>query len=189
MTPREYSPPILSIIFNVLGTLTLIGAVFCLGESVSTAIIAALIGIVSFGIAQAIDFLAQTAHSTDRLCRLFETSFSSRLKNIEDRLGPPASSTVRADSTALPSEPPKATLSPVAPTETVAPEQHEFFRSIDGVNSGPYSLQEMRQFRNEERIDDDTLIFRNGDKEWRPVGQFAEIVSKDEPGHPPPSAC
>jgi len=81
---------------------------------------------------------------------------------------------------ARPKPPPIPPASPIVASE---PERHEYFRSINGTNSGPYTLREMRQFRKNGRIDDGTLIFREGESEWRPVGEFAEIVSEKPTDH------
>lgn len=73
--------------------------------------------------------------------------------------------------------------SPVAPTpvpllrpvQPVAATTPRYYFSSDGVDSGPYSLEEMRRFRQSGRLTDETLVFREGDKERQPTTMFSEI--------------
>jgi hypothetical protein len=73
-TTSEYKTPILSTIFLVFGVLAIIGAVLSALFSPTTAVMLAIAGIIYFGFAQVIDYLGRTAHSTDRLCTVLESS-------------------------------------------------------------------------------------------------------------------
>jgi hypothetical protein len=61
---------------------------------------------------------------------------------------------------------------PVQPAAAAAP---RYYFSSDGVDSGPHSLEEMRRHRQSGRLTDETLVFREGDKEWQPATMFSEI--------------
>ena len=53
-----------------------------------------------------------------------------------------------------------------------------YFFSVDGKDSGPHSLMEMRQFRASGILSDETLVVRLGDKEWQPAYMFTEFLPK-----------
>lgn len=146
----KYERPILTSIFYVLGVLALIGAVPCLFESFVAAVTVAAAGIIYFGIGQAVDYLARTAHSTDRLCTLFETSVSDRLKSIENSLS--ASS-----------------------PESSQPSKGYFF-STDGQQQGPVSASDLRSMRKDGLIADDTPVLREGESEWRRFLDFLALT-------------
>ena len=50
-----------------------------------------------------------------------------------------------------------------------------YFFSVDGEDSGPHSLEEMRRFRESGSLTDETLVIRLGDKEWQPASMFTEL--------------
>jgi hypothetical protein len=58
------------------------------------------------------------------------------------------------------------------------PISRSYFFSLDGKDSGPYSLEEMRLFRRSGTVSDETLVVRLGDSEWQPASMFAEITFK-----------
>jgi len=60
---------------------------------------------------------------------------------------------------------------PPAPNPTPKP----YFVSIDGKDSGPYSLEEVRQLRKVGKLTDETLVIRQGDSEWQAASMFPEI--------------
>ena len=67
---------------------------------------------------------------------------------------------------------------PIPPSQAVPdslPILRPYFFSVDGKDSGPYSLDEMRQFRKSGKLTDETLVIRQGDGEWQPVSMFTEI--------------
>jgi hypothetical protein len=92
-----------------------------------------LTGIIYFGIAQVIDYLGRTAHSTDRLCTMMETSILHQLKSIESRLSSDAFllSVWRA---------PSHTSSQAIRPGTV------FYFTTDGSKQGPFTAADMRDF-------------------------------------------
>jgi hypothetical protein len=149
----KYERPILTSIFYILGVLALIGAVFCFSQSFVTAVIVAVAGVIYFGIGQAVDYLARTAHSTDRLCTLFETSVSERLRNIESSL-----STVPASGSTA-SQPAK-----------------RYFFSTDGQQQGPVSAADLRSMRKDGLIADDTPVLREGEMQWLRFRDFLALT-------------
>ena len=56
------------------------------------------------------------------------------------------------------------------------PVSRSYFFSLDGKDSGPYSLDEMRLFRRSGTVSDETLVVRLGDSEWQPASMFTEIT-------------
>jgi len=77
----------------------------------------------------------------------------------------------------------RKTAPPVQPTPTTppqpvaseAPASRPYFFSVDGKNSGPHSLEEMRWFHKSGKLTDETLVIRQGDAEWQPAIMFPEI--------------
>ena len=146
----KYKRPILTSIFNILGMLALIGAVLCLFQSFDAGVTVAVAGVIYFGIGQAVDYLARTAHSTDRLCTLFETSVADRLRSIESSLS--------ASSSAA-SQPTKA-----------------YYFSTDGQQQGPVSATDLRGMRKDGLIADDTPVLRDGETQWRTFQDFLALT-------------
>ena len=128
--------PILMSIFYVLGFVALIAAIPCAFESASLAIAVALCGIVYFGIGQAVQYLARTANSTERLCTILETSITERLRSIESR-----------------------STSPVAPT-TLPSSKVRYYYSTDGQEQRPVDSNDLRMMRKDGLITDDTPVLR-----------------------------
>ncbi|HEU5070434.1 MAG TPA: DUF4339 domain-containing protein [Verrucomicrobiae bacterium] len=65
-----------------------------------------------------------------------------------------------------------------APAKTLKPKAthtYSYFYSVDGTDSGPHSLGQMLAFRHSGTIADDTLVVREGDKEWRMLSEFPEL--------------
>ena len=158
----KYERPILTSIFYALGGLALIGAVICLATSLTEGITIALIGIIYFGIAQAVDYLARAAHSTDRLCTILETSITERLKSIESSLSPATPLTVRIDST-----PPPRSI----PTR----QQAAYYFSADGTQQGPLAASDLKNMRKDGLIADDTPVLREGESQWRAYRDCLEL--------------
>ena len=50
-----------------------------------------------------------------------------------------------------------------------------YFFSVDGKDSGPHSLDEMRRFRKSGKLTDETLVIRQGDADWATASMFPEI--------------
>jgi uncharacterized membrane protein YhaH (DUF805 family) len=69
------------------------------------------------------------------------------------------------------------TAAPQPPQPAPAPPSasQSYFLSVDGKDSGPHSLDEMRRLRQAGRLTDDTLVFRQGDQGWQPASKFSEI--------------
>lgn len=51
-----------------------------------------------------------------------------------------------------------------------------YFYSLEGGQSGPFSSEEVRELRASGVINDTTLIFKNGDTEWRKFSEFSEFA-------------
>jgi hypothetical protein len=99
---NDYKTPILSSVFNILGALVLAGAVLWVilgivvaGDSrsalallpaIGVALALVLTALIYFGVAQAIDYLGRTAHSTNRLCKLIEKSVVRHIQSIDTRI-------------------------------------------------------------------------------------------------------
>jgi len=134
--------PILTSIFYVLGALALIGAIFCAVESVPLGIAVAIAGIIYFGIGQAVDYLARTADSTERVCTLL-VSIKERLQAIEHG----------------------SAASPVAPT-TLSSSKVRYYYSSDGEQQGPVDATDLRMLRKDGLVTDDTPVLREGETAW-----------------------
>src|ERR1017187_5711440 len=61
------------------------------------------------------------------------------------------------------------------PQPVPKPVSRSYFFSLDGKDSGPYSVDEMRLFRRSGTVSDETLVVRLGDSEWQPASVFTEI--------------
>jgi len=198
---KNYKTPILTWIFGFAGVLDLLGAIVFMmishsrdAESsptlVPTYIIAlAMIssGVVCLGIAQAIDFLGRTAHSTEdlcvlveesqpqvtsaqtalaiqRLCTLIETSVVSKIQSIEQRLSSSTPILVQLDKIPASTPPPDT------------PKTVKYYYSTDGTQQGPYTASELKEYRSNGVIADKTSVFRKGDSEWRTFRDFPELT-------------
>ena len=79
-----------------------------------------------------------------------------------------------------PPEPPAAPRpapAPPVPPPSPAPQpaSRPYFVSIDGKDSGPHSLDEVRKLRKVGKLTDETLVIRQGDSEWQAASMFPEI--------------
>jgi GYF domain 2 len=50
-----------------------------------------------------------------------------------------------------------------------------YYYTTGGVEAGPFTLAEIRRHQNNGTIDGDTFIFKEGDREWRPLSHFVEL--------------
>ena len=162
-TTSEYKTPILSTIFSVFGVLALLGALLSILFSPTTAVMLAIAGIIYFGFAQVIDYLGRTAHSTDRLCTILESSVVQHIKSIESRLSSTTPFHVRMDS--VPAAPPPRSTRPGA----------VYHYAADGAQQGPFTAADMQDFRAASVITDDTPVFRDGETQWRTLRDFPEV--------------
>ena len=64
---------------------------------------------------------------------------------------------------------------PLPPAPSPQPAPRSYFLSIDGKDSGPYSLDEVRKLRQIGKLTDETLVIRQGDSEWQAASMFPEI--------------
>jgi len=154
-----YKPPILTSIFRILGVLTLVlGAPAGLLLSTESAtpgvelMLLSFIGcVIYFGMAQAVDYLARTAYSTDRLCTILETTIVERLRAIESNHS-----------------------APVAPAAATAPGKVGYYYSTDGTQQGPVDANDLKLMHRDGLVTDDTPVLREGDSEWR---RFRDYVT------------
>ena len=169
---NDYKSPILSSVFNILGALVLGGAAFWVilgiimgGESRSTLALLPAIGIalaliltalIYFGVAQAIDYLGRTAHSTNLLCKLIETSVVRHIQKIETRISSTTPICVRIDQ----------------PKE----EKARYHFTANGTQEGPLTAAEMRDFCESGVISISTQVFRDGDSYWRTFEHYPELA-------------
>ena len=168
---NDYKTPILSSVFNILGALVLLGALLCvvlpiamagrsdlplaLVPAIGVALAMVLTALIYFGIAQAIDYLGRTAHSTHRLCHLIETTVVRRIQSIESRLDSSMPIRVRVDQ-----------------------DKARFYHNLDGKQEGPFTEAEMRDLRESGVITVTTPVFCEGDAQWRTFLDFPDLVRK-----------
>lgn len=200
---KDYKTPILSHIFGINGAILIVGAIAWLvlginnaGEVRSSLTLLPVIsiglgmlssGVICFGIAQVIDFLGRTAHSTEhlcglveesqpevtsaqtalaiqRLCTLIETSVVSKIQSIEQRLSSSTPILVQLDKSPASTPPPDT------------PKTVKYYYSTDGTQQGPYTASELKEHRSNGVIADKTSVFRKGDSEWRTFRDFPELT-------------
>jgi hypothetical protein len=157
---KTHETPILTRVLRIFGWATLIigaisGVVICANDSMSagiTIIIGSIFaGIIYIGIAQAVDYLARTAFSTNRLCTILETSITERLRAIEN-----------------------SSYMPVAPT-TSSTSKVGYFYSTDGSQQGPVDAADLRMMRKDSLVADDTPVLREGETEWRTFKDYLAL--------------
>jgi hypothetical protein len=157
---KTHETPILTRVLRIFGWATIIigvitGAVICatqsLGEGVTIIIGSVFAGIIYIGIAPAVDYLARTAHSTDRLCTILETSLTERLRAIEN-----------------------SSYTPVTPTTSSA-SKAGYYYSTDGSQQGPVDSNDLRLMRKDGLIADDTLVLREGETAWRTLRDYLAL--------------
>ena len=179
---KSYKTPILSSVFYFLGSLVLLGAllwvvvgIILAGETRSALPLLPAIGValalvfaalIYFGVAQAIEYLGRTAHSTNRLCTLIETTLGQRIQSIEQRLSSATPILVRMDN-----------ISTAAPSSG-ARGGAVYHYSTDGTLEGPFTATELKKFRSDGVITDDTQVFREGDSQWRAYREFPDFVRR-----------
>ena len=85
--------------------------------------------------------------------------------------------TLEATKPPEPPAPSRSTQASPVPPPSPAPQpvSRLYYVSIDGKDSGPYSLDEVRQLRKVGKLTDETLVIRQGDSEWQAVSMFPEI--------------
>ena len=132
------------------------GVVICIVESLSEGIVLGFAsffaGIIYLGIGQAVDYLARTAHSTDRLCTILETSIMERLRAIEN-------------SNSTPVAPPISSSSKMG-----------YYYSTDGTQQGPVDASDLRLLRKDGLVTDDTPVLREGDSQWRRFRDYLALT-------------
>jgi hypothetical protein len=157
---KTHETPILTRVLFIFGALTAIGAVIvgvilCVSDSVSAGFIVisggVFAGIIYIGIGQAVDYLARTAFSTDRLCIILETSITERLRAIES-----------------------SSYTPVAPT-TSSTSKVGYFYSTDGSQQGPVDATDLRMMRKDGLVTDDTPVLREGETAWRTFRDYLAL--------------
>jgi hypothetical protein len=170
---KTHETPILTRVLRTFGWATIIigiisGAAICandsLGEGIAIIIGSVFAGIIYIGIAQAVDFLARTAFSTDQLCTILATSVRVQSKSIEALL---SSAKPSADKRSIPPPPPMPTTRQPA----------VFHFAMDDSNQGPFTHIDMKDFRAAGVVADDTPVFRDGETEWRTYRDFPELLA------------
>ena len=163
---KNYKRPILTTFLYALGFLCLAGAIlfgftgaaffgldgkaFYGYGSFLIVILVTLNGVLCIGIGQVFDYLARTAHSTERLCSILETNILIRLKSIDDRLVP-----LGAVSAQL---------------------SKGFYYSTEGLQQGPISASDLRIMHKDGLVTDDTPVLREGDSEWHTYQDFLALT-------------
>ena len=77
---------------------------------------------------------------------------------------------------ALAARPLETAPPPIGARKAVA--DQTFHYSDNGSSIGPCTAADMRELREADVISDDTLVFREGDTQWRAFMQFNELVSQ-----------
>ena len=168
---NDYKSPILSSVFNILGALVLGGAIvwvflgiimagksgsaLSLIPAIGIALALVLTALIYFGVAQAIDYLGRTAHSTNRLCSLIETSIVRPIESIETRISASTPFRVRIDQ----------------PNEDKA----RYHYTAYGTQEGPFTAAEMRDFHESGVITKSTQVFREGESDWRTYKEYPDL--------------
>lgn len=155
----RYQRPILTSIFYVLGVLSLIGALLCLFQSFLAAITVGVVGIIYFGIGQAVDYLARIAHATERQCFLLELANAVHQKDAK---------TNTVGQRNIRSAFPRSGL------DTSPPPQGYYF-STDGQEQGPLIAADLKSMRRDGLIFDDTPVLREGESQWQMYRDFSEL--------------
>ena len=170
-TSMKHETPILTRVLYAFGVATIVigvisGAVICadsLSEGIVVIIGSIFAGIIYIGIGQAVDFLARTAFSTDRVCTIMETSMLRLSKSIEIVLA-----------STKPSAQKKNIPPPPQPSSPRPPAVYRFV--LDGAEQGPYTHIDMRDFRSAGVVADDTPVFCDGETDWRTYRDFHELT-------------
>jgi len=167
----KYEQPILAGLFSILGVLTIIGGVigaivsFSASASVTEAIAITVAGIFAgilyIGLSQLVNYVAQTAHATDRLSEILETKITESLNSIQGCI-PAAPFKVRIDTT------------PPIPST-----RGEFYYAVDGVKKGPRTAAEIRRLWQEGIIQSETFVLREGETQWRKYGDILGAEKKN----------
>jgi hypothetical protein len=158
--------PILSRVYKRVGIATAIVfvllavALFVQGRVVS-AFLTVLAGIgsmvICFGIAELVRFIAEIARNTHNTVSVLQRHL-------------PALSEQRRTGTA---EAATSPLPPLPSAQRLA--GHIYHYAADGGDSGPFSPQDMKDFRAADVLSDKTLVFKDGESEWRPFSSFPEL--------------
>lgn len=157
---KTHETPILTRVLRTFGWVTIItgvisGIVICadgsMGAGIAIIIGSVFAGIIYIGIAQAVDYLARTAFSTDRLCTILENSIMERLRAIESSFS-----------------------SPVAPP-TSSNAKASYYYSTDGSQQGPVDATDLRMMHKDGLVTDDTPVLREGETVWRKFGDYLAL--------------
>lgn len=157
---KTHESPILTRVLYIYGFLTIVfaiigGVVVCFTDSVSIGvgicIGGSFTGIIYIGIGQAVDYLARTAHSTEQLCTILETSITNRLRAIEN-----------------------SSYTPVAPT-TSSNSKASYYYTTDGTQQGPVDATDLRMMRKDGLVTDDTPVLREGETQWRKFRDYLAL--------------
>jgi hypothetical protein len=69
----------------------------------------------------------------------------------------------------------KSSPPPLAARQVVADQTYHYI--AEGEQIGPYTSRDIREFRDAGVIANDTLLLKDGDTQWRPLSEFAELTS------------
>ena len=148
----KHETPILTSILNSFGIATIVfaffyGAFVSFGDSPRGGIFVIVgglfAGLIYIGLAQAVDFLARTAFSTDRVCTILESSITERLRAIESG----------------------CFASPV--TTRLSGSNIRYFYSTNEEQQGPVEAGDLRMMRKDGLVTEDTPVLREGESKWR----------------------
>ena len=158
-----YKPPVLTSIFRILGVLTLIlgglgGLIQCADsptQGVELMFLSLLGCLFYFGLGQALDYLARTAFSTERLCTILEITIDKRLRTIESN----------------------HSTQPIA-SPTTAPGKERYYYSTDGTQQGPVDTNDLKMMRKDGLVTEETPVLREGESEWRKYQDYASLMGR-----------
>jgi len=162
--PKTYKRPVMATVFECIAGAAFIAGVFAFiaawvdsassqsgAPSAIAGAVCVIMAAVYYGIGQVIDFLGRASYRADQIRLLLEEQLLPRLKAADTGL----------------SSAPRVAPPPAGP---------EYFYSKEGKEEGPFSAAELRSFRAKGVISDTTPVFRTGDKEWIPLGQFPGVA-------------
>ena len=172
---KTHETPILSSVLRFLGFGTVImgaiaGVMVCVNGSVEqglAVIIGSVFGgLIYIGIAQAVDLLARSAYSTERLCTILETSITEHLVAIEKN----SQQSTAASASFISANVQTPSASPALPAEKIT-----YYYNSGGTLMGPVEAGDLRLMRKDGLVHDETPVIRNGETKWRQFRDFLAL--------------
>jgi len=130
---------------------------------IGAGVVAMASGLINLGIAQVVDYLGRSAHSSMLIADLLKdvlrvnkqsvVLMGDLLKAMNNREESRAETRVDGEGT------------------------RKMYRyAVDGMEQGPFSAKDMREFKNAGVVKDDTPVYRDGDSDWRTYHDFPNLA-------------